>query len=699
VAMALLAAWLLASSLRFMLVKVGEPMSAACVFQGEEDTRNLYKEGDVVIGGLFPVHYSPRSFKPSYQKKPDCFWNFLSFSARALRWTQTMAFAIEEINQRRDLLPRLKLGYHIRDSCDDIPVSLRSSLLLVTFRQNSGFCWANSKLIRYFHWTWVGVIGVESDYARFAIQLFLEESSKYGACAAYVHFYPVLLSKESIADLMQTIRGSTAKVILNFSGESELQTILTECRRQNMTHIQWIASEAWATAKSLWGEFQGLLTGTLGFAIRKAEIPGLQGFLTRGLLVRAHQSPFFAELWEETFNCKLNVSLNRHVHSDAALSRRPCAEEEEAPEAVRSDYSDVSQLRVSYNVYKAVYLVAQALHDMSGCTRGAGPFENGTCATRKGEPICCFDCLPCTEGEINSLDCRRCSVETWPNEAQDHCVPKTTEFLSYHGSMGIVLCTCSLFGLFVTMAIFGVFVAYRTTPVVRGNNMELSFLLLIFLSVCFLSGLTFIGEPTDWLCRIRYTTFGISFSLCISCILAKTVVVLMAFRATLPDSRVMRWFGPAQQRASVFLCTCIQIVICLIWLTTRPPLAVRNTRHHSSRIILECVVGSDVGFWSVLGYIGLLACLCFLLAFLARKLPDNFNEAKFITFSMLIFFAVWITFIPVYISTSGQYMVAVHIFAILASAFGILLCIFAPKCYIVLLKPEKNTKKQMMLKK
>uniref|UniRef100_A0A3B3SG59 Olfactory receptor C family, x2 n=1 Tax=Paramormyrops kingsleyae TaxID=1676925 RepID=A0A3B3SG59_9TELE len=725
----------------------------------------------------------------------------------SLRWTQTMAFAIEEINQRRDLLPRLKLGYHIRDSCDDIPVSLRSSLLLVSgppdlnansacrgvprpvspviigdaasgvsmaiLRTLGSFgiplvsyfascnCLSNkkefptfmrtmpsdafqikaiAKLIRYFHWTWVGVIGVESDYARFAIQLFLEESSKYGACAAYVHFYPVLLSKESIADLMQTIRGSTAKVILNFSGESELQTILTECRRQNMTHIQWIASEAWATAKSLWGEFQGLLTGTLGFAIRKAEIPGLQGFLTRGLLVRAHQSPFFAELWEETFNCKLNVSLNRHVHSDAALSRRPCAEEEEAPEACSSPVSLAFRPQLLHYMKQASFnmlgeqvsfdkngdpiasydlmnwqkgpdgslqLVKVGFYDTSlGGEKELGPPASvcsASCtpgsrkATRKGEPICCFDCLPCTEGEINSLDCRRCSVETWPNEAQDHCVPKTTEFLSYHGSMGIVLCTCSLFGLFVTMAIFGVFVAYRTTPVVRGNNMELSFLLLIFLSVCFLSGLTFIGEPTDWLCRIRYTTFGISFSLCISCILAKTVVVLMAFRATLPDSRVMRWFGPAQQRASVFLCTCIQIVICLIWLTTRPPLAVRNTRHHSSRIILECVVGSDVGFWSVLGYIGLLACLCFLLAFLARKLPDNFNEAKFITFSMLIFFAVWITFIPVYISTSGQYMVAVHIFAILASAFGILLCIFAPKCYIVLLKPEKNTKKQMIL--
>ncbi|XP_060780445.1 extracellular calcium-sensing receptor-like [Neoarius graeffei] len=813
-----------------------------------------------MIGGLFSFHVKwdqTIHLFTSEPWQPKC----RSISFREFQNAQTMLFAIEEINNRTDILPGVKVGYRIYDACGSVEITTRSALSLVNgngkntsvmscsksdtvqaiigqassspslaisatvgplhipvvshfatcaclsdkkkypsfFRTIPSDYYqsrALAKLVRHFGWTWVGAVCSDNDYGNNGINEFIIAAKEEGICVEYSMPFFRMDPREKILEIVDIIKASTSKVIVAFVAYSDFGFLLNEMALQNMTGFQWIGSESWISdinpASAQW---QHLLKGSMGFAIPKAQIKGLRQFLTK--INPVTDAAIYKELWETIFECKLPTKENTEI-------KQMCKGNESLSE-VQNLYTDVSELRVANNVYKAVYAVVYALHNILNCskkdseqarhiscanitdskpwqvfselkklhfttTAGEDVYfdENGDPAARyellnwqqekdgkivvvkvgfydgslqtdlqlsfnnisitwanskaqvpvsvcspscplgsrkavqKGRPICCFDCIPCAEGEISnvtdSLTCTMCPPELWSNNRKDTCVIKLVEFLSFEEIMGIILVSFSLLGVSFTICIAVIFFKHKDTPIVRANNSELSFLLLFSLTLCFLCSLTFIGQPSEWSCMLRHTAFGIIFVLCISCILGKTVVVLMAFRATLPGSDVMKWFGPQQQRLSVLAFTLVQVIICVLWLTLSPPFPNKNMKYYKEKIILECHVGSAIGFWAVLGYIGLLALFCFILAFLARKLPDNFNEAKFITFSLLIFCAVWITFIPAYVSSPGKFTVAVEIFAILASSFGLLFCIFLPKCYIIILKSEKNTKKQMMAK-
>uniref|UniRef100_A0A1B8Y6A9 G-protein coupled receptors family 3 profile domain-containing protein n=1 Tax=Xenopus tropicalis TaxID=8364 RepID=A0A1B8Y6A9_XENTR len=314
---------------------------------------------------------------------------------------------------------------------------------------------------------------------------------------------------------------------------------------------------------------------------------------------------------------------------------------------------------------------------------------------------CCYDCVLCSEGEISnrtdSENCIRCPYNEWPNEKRNQCIAKIEEFLSYtNNAIPVFFSVISALLLLKTVMILGVFIFYRDSPIVRANNRSLSFLLLVSIKLSFLSVFLFLGRPVDITCMLRIITFGITFSIAVSSLLAKTIMVCVAFKATKPGSSWRKWLGVKLSNSVVLFCSSIQIIICMTWLAISPPFQELDIHTSPGTIIIQCNEGSAIGFYSVIGYMGLLAAVSFVLAFLARSLPDSFNEAKYITFSMLLFCSVWITMIPAYLSTKGKNTVCVEIFAIITSSAGLLACIFLPKCYIILLRPERNRKEYLI---
>ncbi|NXD78685.1 CASR protein, partial [Halcyon senegalensis] len=672
---------------------------------------------------------------------------------------------------------------------------------------------AMADIIEYFRWNWVGTIAADDDYGRPGIEKFREEAEERDICIDFSELISQYSDEEEIQQVVEVIQNSTARVIVVFSSGPDLEPLIKEIVRRNITGKIWLASEAWASSSLIaMPEFFRVIGSTIGFALKAGQIPGFREFLQKVHPKKSNNNGFAKEFWEETFNCYLSdgsknspVSTSFHkgheegpgVGNGTAAFRPPCTGDENIT-SVETPYMDYTHLRISYNVYLAVYSIAHALQDIYTCTPGKGLFTNGSCAdikkveawqvlkhlrhlnftnnmgeqvdfdefgdlvgnysiinwhlspedgsvvfeevghynvyakkgerlfinenkilwsgfskevpfsncsrdclpgTRKGiiegEPTCCFECVDCPDGEYSdetdASACDKCPEDYWSNENHTSCIPKQIEFLSWTEPFGIALTLFAVLGIFLTSFVLGVFTKFRNTPIVKATNRELSYLLLFSLLCCFSSSLFFIGEPQNWTCRLRQPAFGISFVLCISCILVKTNRVLLVFEAKIPTSLHRKWWGLNLQFLLVFLCTFVQIVICVIWLYTAPPSSYRNHELEDEIIFITCHEGSLMALGFLIGYTCLLAAICFFFAFKSRKLPENFNEAKFITFSMLIFFIVWISFIPAYASTYGKFVSAVEVIAILAASFGLLACIFFNKVYIILFKPSRNT--------
>ncbi|XP_060548624.1 vomeronasal type-2 receptor 26-like [Pantherophis guttatus] len=696
----LLLFWLLPPAHAKQMPKIGVLPNT---FQIQQE---YYRPGDLIIGGNILLSTIQYLNIPDFSKDPSKITYSLGPIPKNYQQFLTLKFAVSEVNRNGDLLPNITLGFHIYDNHQtERNSSLISLSLLSTHGQmvpgykcgmknpllsvigsgnpkssrqmasifsifkvpqlSVGFDFSQGdrkdypsffrinpneihqyvglvQLLLYFQWNWIGLIPSESDSGKHFISTLMPMLKEKEICLAFPEIFNYDVAVIKVAGPLILKMFQEAEVITLFGDSIIISMLLDYLKKVQFNNSA--GDEVSFSEDGLGSAGYDLLNWVL--LPNRSFVPVKVGQINPG----ASPGQDFTINSNAIIWATEKVPIAREISPPKGQrnTERPLQIGPEAELFIMADAAEKTKQRL---------LIADAAH-----------------------------CDPCPEDQ-------------YTNKEKAHCIAKKLHFLSYQETLGCTSAFLALFFSFITSAILVVFLKHRDTPIIKANNRYLTYVLLVSLLLCFLCSFLFIGRPGKLTCLLRQTTFAILFSLAVSSVLAKTVMVVLAFMATKPGNKTRKFLGKPLTNSIVLACPLVQAILCATWLITSPPFPNVDFQSLIGEAIVECNEGSTSMFYAILAYLGFLALISFTVAFLARKLPDSFNEARFITFSMLVFCSVWISFLPTYLSTKGKFMVAVEIFSILASGVGLLTCIFFPKCYIILLRPHLNCRENMIKNK
>lgn len=319
---------------------------------------------------------------------------------------------------------------------------------------------------------------------------------------------------------------------------------------------------------------------------------------------------------------------------------------------------------------------------------------------------CCGICEPCLGQNYSSgptaTGCGLCPEESWGNDpltGSSDCVVLQESFLAFDHAYSILIMIIAIIGLgcvVFTAVVFGIF---WTTPVVKSSGREQMILLLIGITVSFISAFFYVSPPLPAICGFQRSLVWISFSVMFGALLIKIVRVARIFLRKNSIARP-RFTEPVYQVVFTLVLVFLQMLIVTISLSVQNPEVQRSVRlvtddpNRTPVVVVTCVQDSIVFLVLSVGYETILIAICTLLGALSFSYPENFNEAKYVAFASLSTLVIWIALIITYFATMSMQEfqnIAVSL-AVVMTGYAVLLCLFGPKLFIILLQPKRNTK-------
>ncbi|PWA31068.1 hypothetical protein CCH79_00010594 [Gambusia affinis] len=786
-------------------------------------------QGNFSFAGLFPLHYTdvPANglpvLVPCDQGRPN---------KHGFHLMQAMRFAVEEINNSSGplpLLPGVKLGYQMYDICSNpasvlatldlleqqsqnfsntqravgvigpdsssksfmpaallgayvIPqISYEASNEMLSNKQNYPSFFrtipsdknqvaAMIQLLVRFNWMWIALLGSDNDYGLQGMQSLSEQAPHHGICIPYQGIIPTA-SKDTVQtmrNMVDNILKTKVNTIVVFSSKTKFHDFLPYVLERNITEKVWIGTEDWSPSTLI------------------SRIPGIQSIGTvLGISVKDAAIPGFDEFQKNT----VEIST-RHVNGDANVTLgggNDCLQSTDLYSLARNDFSmDKYDITSSFNVYKAVYALAQALHQALGCDSGecsrrsvtppqllaqlrkvrfslgnssvyfdmhgdpptgydivswvwrgtdwslrvvgsftpdpialtvdasliewhgkedsesvpesfcSPPCPKGHKKLLTGQHACCFDCQACPSATFlnkNDLtDCQACLPEQWAPPSSEECLNRTVIQLDWDHPLSIALLFFLAACLLLTSSTAVILLLKLNTPVAKSAGGRTCLLMLAALTVAALSTLCHFGRPSPAACVLKQPLFTISFSVCLACIAVRSlqVVCIFKFASKLPPA-YDRWMKKQGPEVTIFLVSVSILLISVLRVSVDTPQPSQDLRFYEDKIVRECSKTLSVGSGIELAFVSVLSVLCFSFSYMGKDLPANYNEAKCVTFSLMVYMISWMSFFTLYLINRETFTMAAQVFATLFSVLAFLAGYFLPKMYIIVLRPQMNT--------
>ncbi|XP_066547539.1 taste receptor type 1 member 1-like [Amia ocellicauda] len=582
------------------------------------------------------------------------------------------------------------------------------------------------QILQTFKWNWVAYIGGDNDYSNDAFQFFVDRIGLTDICLAYQAIVP--RQSSNIGEVLNKIATLNVSVVVIFALPEVAVPVIQMAINTKVRNKVWIASEAWSLNQQLLG-ITGIETiGTIiGVTLNGLwTLPGFDAFVQK-TMARG-----------ETWSCS-----NGQQMSAVETCNQFCLQcSNESSKDITSE-----DPTFSFPIYSSVYAVAHALHqalecNTTSCQRAGTVYpymvfeklkrmrftlqgriiefdasgdpppqydiiapvlvcssecKDGFRKKQRGIHKCCFDCELCPNGTFVNYTadpetCKGCGKDEWADEGSTSCTMRSIEYLHYREQISVGIMLCSSLVFFLSVAITILFARNCNTPVVKSAGGKMCFFMLSCLTVACISVFFYVGEPLMPNCMLSNPVFAVFYTACLACLAVRSFQIVFIFKmaAKLPRAYDF-WVKHNGQWLVIVTSVVIQILLCGIWIGTGGPKPFNNTSAYKDRTIVICDMGNLYAFLTVIAFVGCLSVACFIFSYMGTDLPKNYNEAKSITFSLLIFFLAWISYFTAQIVYKGKYIQAINAVSVLASLYGILFGYFIPKCYIIIFTPEKNT--------